>query len=102
MTSQEQQNLSELSKLPSTESKSKIYLKLFLTGFLQLCIVTVNTYLVIHLFYIAIFFTGFLISFIWSYNVKRIAFGDLGCRIAYALGSALGGTIGLHLIHHFL
>jgi hypothetical protein len=36
-----------------------------------------------------------MISFIWSWNVKKVAFGTLTDRIVYALGAAFGSAVGL-------
>jgi hypothetical protein len=36
-----------------------------------------------------------MISFIWSWNVKKVAFGTMSDRVVYALGAAVGGLIGL-------
>lgn len=83
-----------------TELKNK--LELFITGLIQICLVTSNTYLIAREIYWAIFVIGFLISFIWSYNVKKIAFGSVWDRLAYSFGAACGGIIGLHLIKLFI
>ena len=44
--------------------------------------------------------TGFLISIIWTFNVKKIAFSALGDRVAYAAGAATGTLIGFELSHY--
>jgi membrane associated rhomboid family serine protease len=36
-----------------------------------------------------------MISFIWSWNVKKVAFGTLSDRIVYASGAAFGSIVGL-------
>jgi hypothetical protein len=38
-----------------------------------------------------------MISFIWSWNVKKVAFGTLSDRITYSLGAAFGSFIGLYV-----
>ena len=70
-------------------------LKLSLTGFVQVFFVAINTYFLSKEFYIGVFIVGFLISLIWSWNVKKIAFGSLKDRLFYALGAGLGSLIGL-------
>lgn len=72
-------------------------MKLFFTGFLQTIFVVINVYLISKEYYIGVFLSAFMISFIWSWNVKRIAFGTRRDRIFYALGAATGSTIGLLL-----
>lgn len=70
-------------------------LKLFLTGFTQVFFVAINTYFLSKEFYIGVFICGFIISLIWSWNVKKVAFGTLKDRLFYALGAAFGSLIGL-------
>lgn len=42
-----------------------------------------------------VFIVGVIISFIWSWNVKKIAFGSMSDRIYYSLGAGLGSLFGL-------
>lgn len=70
---------------------------LFMTGFLQVFLVAVNSYLISREQYIPVFFVGGLISFVWTWNVQRIAFGIMQDRITYALGAGCGSLIGLLL-----
>jgi hypothetical protein len=70
-------------------------LKLSLTGFVQVFFVAINTYFLSREFYIGVFIVGFLISLIWSWNVKKIAFGSLKDRLFYALGAGVGSLFGL-------
>lgn len=72
-------------------------INLFLTGFLQIFLVTINTYFITHLMYIGVAVISFLISMTWSYNVKRAAFSSLRERIIYAMGCTIGGVIGLYI-----
>lgn len=69
--------------------------KLFGTGFLQVVLVAINTYQISHELYVGAFIVGFGISFVWSFNVKRIAFGTFNDRVVYALGAGLGSLLGL-------
>lgn len=69
--------------------------KLFGTGFLQVSLVASQTWLILHQLWIAIFITAFLISYIWTWNVKRVVFGDAWDRVAYASGAAVGTIVGL-------
>lgn len=70
-------------------------MKLFFMGFLQVFFVALSTYFISVLFYPGIIATSFLISFIWSYNVKRVAFGTMRERIIYSSGAALGAAVGV-------
>ena len=70
-------------------------LKLFTTGFVQVFCVAVNTYFLSKSCFVGVFICGFMISFIWSWNVKKVAFGTMKDRIAYASGAGFGSLIGL-------
>ena len=70
-------------------------LKLFSTGFVQVFFVAVNTYFLSKSFFAGVFVCGFLISFIWSWNVKKVAFGTMKDRLLYASGAGFGSLMGL-------
>lgn len=72
-------------------------IQLFFTGFMQVFFVAINTYFITIQFYSGMVATSFLISFIWSFNVRKIAFGGMKDRIIYSLGASLGGLTGLLL-----
>jgi len=65
-------------------------MKLFLTGYLQVFFVVANTYFISKGYVLGILIASFLISLIWSWNVKKIAFGRKKDRIIYALGAMCG------------
>jgi hypothetical protein len=71
--------------------------QLFTTGFIQVILVAINTYQIAHGKYAGVLIVGFLISFVWSFNVKKIAFGTMKDRLIYAAGAALGSLTGLAL-----
>jgi hypothetical protein len=70
-------------------------MKLFLTGFAQVFFVSINTYFLAHEMYLGVLVAAFMISLIWSFNVKKVAFGTNMDRIMYAFGATLGSVIGL-------
>ncbi len=70
-------------------------MKLFLTGFLQVFFVAINTWFITQRNYYGVLIVSFLISFIWSFNVKKVAFGKMKDRIIYSVGAAIGGITGL-------
>lgn len=70
-------------------------MKLFLTGFTQVFFVAINTYFLSKEFYIGVFICGTIISLIWSWNVKKVAFGTLQDRLFYAIGAGFGSLFGL-------
>jgi hypothetical protein len=71
--------------------------KLASTGALQVFFVAINTVFIQHSFELGIIICAFIISFIWSLNVKRVAFGDWNDRIAYATGAAVGCWLGFKI-----
>lgn len=70
-------------------------MKLFITGFTQVFFVAINTFFISKAIYSGVLICGFLISFIWSWNVKKVAFGTLKDRLWYSLGAGIGSLIGL-------
>lgn len=69
--------------------------QLFLTGFIQVFFVAINTWLITQRNFIGVLIVSFLISFIWSFNVKKVAFGSIRDRIIYSIGASIGGISGL-------
>lgn len=72
-------------------------MRLIATGFLQVLLVAVNTVLLARANYIGVTAVSFLISFVWSHNIKKVAFGGMADRLLYSTGAALGGLSGLLL-----
>ena len=70
-------------------------LVLFWTGFLQVFLVTVQTYFIAKSFSPAVGIVGFMISFIWTFNIRKIAFGGWFDRFLYSIGASFSATIGL-------
>lgn len=70
-------------------------LKLFTTGFMQVFFVSANTYFVAKEEYLGVAGASFMISFIWTYNVKRVAFGGFTDKLIYAAGASSGALAGL-------
>lgn len=70
---------------------------LFMTGYIQVVLVALNTYQLAHNKYIGALIVGFLISLVWTLNVKRVAFGDWTDRIIYSTGAAAGCVSGLFI-----
>ena len=68
---------------------------LFSTGFIQVYFVAVNTYFIANEMYLGVLIAAFMISWIWSFNVKKIAFGSTADRVVYALGATCGSLVGL-------
>ena len=81
--------------------KYKPHFNLFGTGFAQVFFVVINNYQVAHEKYIGCLLVGFVISWIWSYNVKKVAFGSKMDRIIYASGAGVGSMMGLVISKNF-
>ena len=71
-------------------------IKLFTTGFTQVFLVVLNTYFITREFLFGILACGFLISFVWSHNVKKVAFGSELDRIIYSLGAMTGSILAFY------
>ena len=70
-------------------------MSLFLTGFIQVLLVSLNVWQVSHGHFLSATVVGFLISLVWTFNVKKVAFGNHLDRITYASGAALGTLAGM-------
>lgn len=72
-------------------------MKLFLTAFLQVFFVSANTYFLATVNYVGAMVCGFMISWLWSSNVRKVAIGGTRDRFVYASGACLGGLAGLFI-----
>lgn len=70
---------------------------LFLTGYIQVFFVSVNTYFLAQAMYLGVIGASFMISMVWSYNVRRVVIGTLRDRVVYSLGATFGSVTGLFL-----
>ena len=68
---------------------------LFLTGFLQVFLVSLNTYQIAHRKWVGAVACGFAISYVWAWNVTKVAFGCNLDKIIYALGASVGTVAGI-------
>lgn len=82
-------------KLTSFWQNRNSQIKLFFRAVLQVTLVALNTYQVAHGHYIGAIIVGFLISLVWTFNVKSAAFGSFYDKLIYASGAAVGTGIGL-------
>jgi hypothetical protein len=69
--------------------------KLVLTGAIQVYFIAVNTYFLSKEIYLGVIIAAFMISMVWSHNIKKIAFGTLTDRVLYSLGATIGSAAGL-------
>jgi hypothetical protein len=68
---------------------------LFLTGFIQVSLICASTWLISRGAVVAATVVGFGISLTWTWNVKKVAFGNNWDRIIYSSGAALGTFTGM-------
>ena len=59
----------------------KTWMKLFMTGVVQVYFVAINTVFLSKELYVGVFFAAFMISMVWSYNIKKIVFGTINDRV---------------------
>lgn len=75
---------------------------LFLTALLQVTFVSMNVIFIANGKILLLTLTGFMISFIWTLNVKKVAFGTWIDRFVYAFGAMLGTLIGYYLSNYLI
>jgi hypothetical protein len=80
---------------------SKAKWVLFLTAMMQVTFVAMNVTFIAHGEIIPMLLTGFMISLIWTLNVKRVALGNWLDRITYANGAMFGTGLG-YIISHWI
>lgn len=69
---------------------------LFFTGFIQVFFVSINTYFISKEIYIGVCIAAFMISYIWSHNIKKIVIGSNVDRVIYSSGATSGCLMGLY------
>lgn len=69
-------------------------MKIFISGFIQVFLVVLNTYFISKENVTGIIICSFGISYFWSHNVKKVAFGTEKDRIVYSFGAMTGGLLG--------
>ena len=77
-------------------------MKTFLTSFMQVGLVAINTYLITHLYWIGIFTVSCLISLLWAYNVAKISVSTTRLKLIYSLGAGCGAITGLIILQIIL
>lgn len=77
-------------------------LRLFIRGAVQVALVSAQVYLIAAHHWLGIAAIGFAISYVWSHNVRAVAFGNELDRVAYALGAACGAVAGVAITARLL
>lgn len=75
--------------------KYRTLFSLFLSAFVQVFFIAVNTYFLSKETYLGVIISSFMISLVSAFNVKRIAFGSNIHRVIYAFGATFGSVFGL-------
>ena len=73
--------------------------KIFLTSYLQIGLVAINTILLAKGYVIGIFLASFSISLLWCYNVTKISVGSLKQKLVYSFGAGFGAISGFYLLN---
>lgn len=73
-------------------------MKTFLTLFLQVGLVAINTLLIARGLFLGVFIVSFMISLLWAFNVSKIAISTINQKLTYALGAGCGSIVGLYLV----
>jgi len=75
-------------------------IELYLGALLQVALVSMNIVFLTTHNLIMLGITGFLISLVWTFNVKKVAFGTWIERIIYASGACTGTLIGYTIANY--
>ena len=70
-------------------------MKIFIFGFLQVFLVSAQTYFISRVWWPGVAAGGFLISFVWTLNVRSMAIGGWVDRVLYSTGAMCGAIVGL-------
>jgi hypothetical protein len=68
---------------------------LFLTAWLQVFLVALNTWQIANGKWLGALLVGFGISLVWTLNIKRIAFAGWKDRLVYSTGAMCGTGTGI-------
>jgi len=71
-------------------------MKLFLTSFLQVFLVSINTIFLTKGFVIGIIITSFAINWVWMHNLKRTVTCDTRDKLLYSAGATTGSISGYY------
>ena len=72
--------------------------ELFYTAFLQVFLISINTIFLSRNFMPGVAVAGFLISYLWVGNVKKVTIATRAERLVYSTGAMIGGLTGLYTV----
>lgn len=76
--------------------------RLFITAFIQVFLVAINTIFLASGIWVGVAFASFGISLTWTLNVGKVAVGSWNDRLVYSSGAMLGSLTGLLVTQLFL
>lgn len=80
---------------------SKTVGALFFRGVVYVGLQAANVVQLARHHYVGAFIVGFLISLLWSWNVKAVATRDGWAGVVYSFGAAVGTVLGLYISGSF-
>lgn len=75
---------------------------MFFAAFCQVMFVTMNVYFISSSKVIPMMMTSFIVSLLWTYNVKIVSIGSLADRAYYAAGASAGTGLGFFISHNII
>ena len=72
-----------------------------LFGWLQVTLVALNTWQLANGKVLGAFLVGFLISLVWTSNVRSVVKSEMRVRVSYSVGAAMGTVTGIGLARLF-
>lgn len=75
--------------------------KLFFMGALQIFCIVLNTWLISHNYMPQAVLSQFAITFVWTFNVQRIACSTMSERVIHAFGAMFGSAVVWGLVELF-
>ena len=68
---------------------------IFITGFAQVFLVSANIYFISRTNWLGIAVCGFGVSFLWTFNVRKVVLGKRAEQMVYSIGAMAGGLAGV-------
>lgn len=75
-------------------------MRIFIQGFIQVFLVSLNTVFIARSNYCMMFLTSFCLSYVWTMNVKKISISLFYDRFLYSIGAASGCLFGVFLCNY--
>ena len=79
----------------------KEHIILSITAYFQIMFVCMNVVFIQNSNIIGVIISSFMISFLWTLNIKKVAFGGLVDRLIYSFFACIGSISGYYLTIYF-